>query len=108
MPDGAYDQSMDTAGFILIVLSALALVAALVLFFTNKAAPGGGAVREAGVSDVTKLVEAITKMVEALQKAGPAMALLVASLVFAALGTSLLTAEEVKASTPSATTTTTR
>lgn len=99
---------MDVAGFFFVGLSVVSFVAALVLFFREKESTTIGAKQEAGISDLTKLIEAISKMVEALQKAGPAISLLAASLVFATLGTALLTADAAKTEPPAATSPTTR
>ena len=99
---------MDVAGFLFVGLSVVAFVAALVLFFSRKESTTARAQQEAGISDVTKLIEAITKMVGALQKAGPAISLLAASLVFATMGTALLTTDAAKTQPPAETTPTKR
>ena len=85
---------MEPYGVALLAMSAIALLASIVLFFRPVPAAATPAQREAGLADITKLIEAVTKLVEALQKAGPALALLTASIVFAISGVALLAAEE--------------
>ena len=67
------------------VLSFLFFVVLTVLSLKKvkpQAQPGTDMKLQAGLGDITKLVEALAKLTDSLTKAGPAIASLVASIIF--------------------------